>query len=795
MKKLFIITLLLTINNLLFAGQPKYSEVKISLDTHGLTELARLGIPLDEGQYRQDGFFTCVLSDQELRKIKTAGFRYDILQEDYSATIAARNQALTARIQDINRGKGKLYRDIKGNYPVPDGFSLGSVGGFYTLDEVNAQLDSLSIRYPDLCTPKMAVSATPTIEGRTVYYVKISKNPNVNEDEPKVLYDGLIHAREPIGMQSLFFFVDYLLENYATDPEIKYMLDHAEIYFVPVMNPDGYQYNCDNDPYGGGMWRKNRRNNGSGYFGIDLNRNFGYQWGYDNNGSSPSPMDETYRGTAGFSEPETQIIREFCSQHHLSLALNNHAYAGLFLYPWSYITYDTPDSLIFVTFGQYMTHDNQYPYGTPGALLYNTNGDANDWMYGDQTTKPKVFSFTPEIGTNNDNFWPNPDRIIPLCQESMLMNLLGTKLVLKYAKAKDFAPVIISGKQGYFPFHIERDGLDSTGVYTVSIQSLDGKITGTDAPKVFQDLKQFVSVSDSLSYTLDPSINNATSFRYLLQVNNGAYTHSDTVTKWYGAPLAIFSDSCNTMNKWTSDEWGVSTQKYFSPPGSLTDSPSGNYGQSEDNSITMIDTIGLKNSPVAVINYMTRWSVEKSYDYVQIKISADDGLTWTPLSGLYTHPGVLTQMDGSPLYDGIQNTWVREQIVLTNYINKNIKLRFTLRSDAGVIADGFYVDDFKVQIIDMAAAVPDLNGLPVYFISTPVPNPAQTAVTVNYRIPAGSEGRLIIFDASGGKIEEIFVSPENTHIRFSVSGLAPGIYYYRITTKNGSSGTRKLIII
>jgi murein tripeptide amidase MpaA len=96
------------------------------------------------------------------------------------------------------------------------------------------------------------------------------------------------------------YYMWYLLENYGTDPEATYLVDNREMYFVPCFNPDGYEYNRQTDPNGGGMWRKNRRNNGGSY-GVDLNRNFGYMWGYDDLGSSPIPSSETYRGPSAFS--------------------------------------------------------------------------------------------------------------------------------------------------------------------------------------------------------------------------------------------------------------------------------------------------------------------------------------------------------------------------------------------------------------------------------------------------------------------------------------------------------------
>ena len=142
----------------------------------------------------------------------------------------------------------------------------------------------------------------------------------------------------------------YLLENYGTNPEVTYLVDNRELYFVPVFNPDGYAYNEQISPNGGGMWRKNRRDNGSGIFGVDMARNFGYMWGYDNLGSSPTPSAIDYRGTGPFSEPETQAIREFCIEHNFLTSCTYHTYWNIIFPPWGYNLEQTPDSTIFNRF-------------------------------------------------------------------------------------------------------------------------------------------------------------------------------------------------------------------------------------------------------------------------------------------------------------------------------------------------------------------------------------------------------------------------------------------------------------
>ena len=113
-----------------------------------------------------------------------------------------------------------------------------------------------------------------------------------------MLYAGAQHAREWITPEMNRRLMHHVLDSYGTDRQITRLLDTTELWFLPVANPDGYDLTFTP---GNRLWRKNLRdNNGDGQIsagdGVDLNRNFAYKWGYDNEGSSPDPASETYRG-------------------------------------------------------------------------------------------------------------------------------------------------------------------------------------------------------------------------------------------------------------------------------------------------------------------------------------------------------------------------------------------------------------------------------------------------------------------------------------------------------------------
>ena len=277
----------------------------------------------------------------------------------------------------------------------------GAMGGHYTLAQMEAILDSFAQNHPGLCTTK--VSLGKSIEGRDIWMVKISDNVSVDENEPELMYDALHHAREPVSMATTLKFMDDLLTKYGSDPEITYIVDNRELFFVPCVNPDGYEYNRRTNPGGGGMWRKNRR----GGYGIDLNRNYASFWGL-NSGSSGSQSSSSYRGTAPFSEPETRAVETFAASRSFVQVVSTHTYTDVLLTPWAYTrgrpegfgSYDRVGKIATATTG--ISH-------TPWwiGLGYLGSGTAMDHHH----TARGALSWTPELGRSNEGgFWPNPTR-------------------------------------------------------------------------------------------------------------------------------------------------------------------------------------------------------------------------------------------------------------------------------------------------------------------------------------------------------------------------------------------------
>ena len=128
-------------------------------------------------------------------------------------------------------------------------------------------------------------------------------------------------------------------------------------------------------------------------------------------------VTEIYRGAMPFSEPEAQALRNLMESHNFTLSLSYHSYGDLFFFPWSYIDEDTEDQKVFEKLAQIYTKRNGYIYGnTKDDVIYNTNGDLDDWGYGEQKTKNKVFSVTVEVG---DSFQPPGSEISGLIEENL----------------------------------------------------------------------------------------------------------------------------------------------------------------------------------------------------------------------------------------------------------------------------------------------------------------------------------------------------------------------------------------
>ncbi|MFP4288978.1 MAG: M14 family zinc carboxypeptidase [Bacteroidales bacterium] len=686
-----------------------YHRVKIFLKDQSLKQLVETGIAPEFGDIKKDEYVTGEFSETELETIAKAGFRFEMLIEDVSGYYQKRN--LTFDIDSLNREMRMHKSGLP--YETPENFFLGSMGGFHTYNEVLDDLDAMRELFPGLISERLPASEIKTIEGRTVYYVRISNQPDEMQDKPKVLYTSLTHAREPASMQQMLYQMWYLLENYDDDPEIKYLVDHTEMYFIPVVNPDGYVYCETTNPDGGSMHRKNKRINTDGSIGVDLNRNFGYMWGYDDIGSSPTPSSATYRGTAPFSEPETQILKEFAENIDFTLALNNHTYSDLLIYPWGYANELTPDGDLFQEYAQYLTLENNYEYGTVYETLnYFANGGSDDWFYGEQETKNKVLSFTPEAGSPADGFWPAMNRIEEICAGHTHMNLALARLALPFARVKDLSDPYISFQgNSSIDLEVKNLGYYPNAEYTLQVIPLSDNLVSTEEEIQISDMEILETRMVSFELELDEDIQNGDEIKFVVSLENGLMQWNDTIIKYFGQLETILNDPANDLSLWETTEWGVSEEQFYSSPASIADSPGANYTDNANTEIILADPVDLSNITLVWVEFYTRYNIEDGWDFVQFMYSTDNKQTWVPLEGELTTTGGNNQDINQPVYDGSQLFWEKETVDLSPLAGQEeVWLKFRLVSDVTVNREGFYFDDFTIKA---------LRSEPSYFFSPP----------------------------------------------------------------------------
>ncbi len=326
------------------------------------------------------------------------------------AALQQTNLEFTVEVENIQAGIDAERARLANRQPwVAGGDGPSFFTDFHDYAEHRAFLESLVAQYPNLA---QMVIVGQSLEGRDMFGIKIT-GPGSVANRPAAFYNAAQHAREWATPPVIAYIAQQFLENYATDCRIKQLVDQVEFYLVPIVNPDGYVYTWGPDR----MWRKNRRPppGGSSCWGVDTNRNWGYQWG--GQGSSPDPCTETYRGTAGFSEPETQAVRDYVMANpRFQVSMDFHSYSQLVMSPWAYTStlpaaHPTFNMLnLAMAEAIFSTYGKVYNPGPVYTTIYPAAGGAVDWFYGSEG----IYAFTIEVRpVGNPGFLLPPAEILP----------------------------------------------------------------------------------------------------------------------------------------------------------------------------------------------------------------------------------------------------------------------------------------------------------------------------------------------------------------------------------------------
>ncbi|HEX4687988.1 MAG TPA: M14 family zinc carboxypeptidase [Nocardioides sp.] len=311
------------------------------------------------------------------------------------------DRAQAQRLRD--QGLQPTLTRVKGGKTIRQFAAAQAVGGYNvwrSYDEpggIRDQLYAAARENPQLV--KLEVLGH-TAQGREIIAVKLTQGAGEERDgsRPAVLYSATQHAREWISTEVDRRLMNYYIDQWrANNREVRKMLQKTELWFMPVANPDGYQYTFDHER----LWRKNLRdNNGDGVTqvgdGVDPNRNFPNHWGWDEEGSSSIPSSDTYRGPAPASEPETQAMTGLLDRIRFKFQVNYHSNGQWLLYPegWQTST-PTEDDPIYYAMSGNLDHPAIAGFhpGLSSDVLYVTNGETTDYA----NVRDGTLAWTPEL--------------------------------------------------------------------------------------------------------------------------------------------------------------------------------------------------------------------------------------------------------------------------------------------------------------------------------------------------------------------------------------------------------------
>ncbi|RJP38744.1 MAG: hypothetical protein C4547_04120 [Phycisphaerales bacterium] len=454
---------------------------------------------------RHGDAYHALLTDEAYAQLRAAGVPMTVTVDDVDAAYRAYRAGL-------KRGRAEDFTDYHSN------------------QQAISILERIAGQYPNLTTLQ---TIGESVEGRPIYALRVSEHPELADARPAILIMGCHHAREWISVEVPLYYADYLTEQFRRDGDVTRLLKRADVWIIPVVNPDGFEYSWTDDRW----WRKNRSKSlytvssayresdggqtrqfelslhtdvaglryvvtvdgaqddftsewftdekgdvkvvlstaagtfpprfppmdarvalmvnrqfigtfaesggvwstsgeGVNAYGVDNNRNYGYQWGLST-GSSGNPRSETYRGPEAFSEPETRAIRDLMDRRAFLSAISYHNYSQLILYPNGYTTAPVANTRDYERLAQEMAaliNDNHtdprhdYGYGQGSLVLYSTSGDFTDWAHHVKGTLAYTFEVRP---AGPPFFELPPNEIIPTCRENLpaLLHLAHETLI------------------------------------------------------------------------------------------------------------------------------------------------------------------------------------------------------------------------------------------------------------------------------------------------------------------------------------------------------------------------------
>jgi hypothetical protein len=400
-----------------FAADSGLEAYEVRTNAKGFEQLAQAGFDMTEA--RSGSTVEIIATRRQAAEVRKLGLAPRLKRD-------ARGRSARQALDAAGRGDGTydVYRPFFDDRYVGTVNADGSGGKRQTLLQELQALDAAS---PHAKLVEIGRSG----QGKPIVALRVTKDADAapTTDRPKVLYSAAQHAREWITPEMLRRLAHLYVDNYGrtgaakgdkgqtlsaaakapTAERLTGLVDTRELWFVPVANPDGYDFSFTP---GNRLWRKTtREQNGipgtQTGDGVDPNRNFAENWGYDNEGSSPDPSSETYRGPGPNSEPETQAMDRLLRDGRFAFQVNYHSAAELLLYPFGFqVETETADDPIYEALsgtdaepaipGKSPEVPNPYDPDL-AAELYTTNGETTDHAH----SRHGTLAWTPEMDVAN----------------------------------------------------------------------------------------------------------------------------------------------------------------------------------------------------------------------------------------------------------------------------------------------------------------------------------------------------------------------------------------------------------